>query len=59
MSMQPQKTPQTRKDIALFLAAIGKPGEKRDEKRTAIEKFHMKNLQGHNLELTLETYGEY
>lgn len=49
----------TREDVAKLLASIGAPGTKREEKIAAIKDLGMSNTQGHDLSLTLDTYGEY
>jgi hypothetical protein len=49
----------TREDIAALLASIGKPGKKRDEKLKAVQELERKNMQGHGLEVTLDSYGEW
>lgn len=48
-----------RADIAALLKSIGKPGEKRDEKKAALEELGKVNRQGHDLAMTVESYMEY
>lgn len=55
----------TREDIARLLASVGAPGEKRDEKKAAVRELFSQigrssnNFQGHDIELGLDSYGEY
>ena len=49
----------TRSDLAELLASKGKPGENRDQKLEAVKALKLKNPQGHELELTLDSYKEW
>jgi len=49
----------TRQDLADLLASIGKPGENREEKLTAVAALNKQNIQGHDVTGTLESFAEY
>lgn len=49
----------TRQEISTLLSSIGKPGQKQQEKLEAVRQLELKNNQGHNIEVTLESYPEY
>lgn len=49
----------TREDIKQLLQSIGKPGEKRDEKRKQVILLGKENFQGIGLEEDLQSYPEF
>lgn len=49
----------TRQDISDMLASIGAPGENREEKLTALASLNKQNRQGHDIQLTAESYETY
>lgn len=49
----------TRTDIAILLASIGEPGEKREEKRNAVTELGKQNTQNIKLEDSLASYEEW
>lgn len=49
----------TREEIAQILKDIAPPGKKREDKIKAIEALNLRNTQGINVVVTLETYEEF
>lgn len=49
----------TREDIASLLSSIGSPGEKQEEKISAVKELEKQNFQGIRLEDSLNSYQEF
>lgn len=49
----------SREDISELLKSIGKPGEKQDEKISAVQELNLMNRQRYGVHQTLETYREW
>ena len=49
----------TRQDIADLLSSIGSPGQKRAEKKAAVESLHLTSPQGYGAEYDLDSYREW